>query len=183
MDKYHAIAHDQAMKKLILLRHAKSSWKTSGLDDHQRPLNKRGRAAAPVIATWLRDNWHLPDAILCSSSMRTRETVERMRETVPLMPEPVILGELYHASAEAILETVRGLDSEAVVTGMVVGHEPGMGVLARRLAEARRQAQQISAFPTAAAAIFLLDANNWAEAAPGNARLIGFAKPRDLMQG
>ena len=66
------------MKKVILLRHAKSSWDNPGLDDHDRPLNKRGRAASPVIGEWLTRKQHVPDAILCSTAVRARETLERL---------------------------------------------------------------------------------------------------------
>ena len=167
------------MRRLILLRHAKSSWKHADVEDHDRPLNKRGRAAAPVMARWLRDHGHLPDAILCSSSVRTQETVERMRDTAPDLPKPVVTPDLYHAAPAAILSAIRRLSSQAAATGMVVGHEPGMGILARTLAG--EDAAKIAAFPTAAAAVFRFDIENWADAAPENARLIAFAKPRDLM--
>ena len=167
------------MKKLILLRHAKSSWKHPGLSDHERPLNKRGRAAAPVMACWLRDQGHLPDAVFCSSSVRTQETVARMQEAVPELPEAMTTRELYHADQAEILDLVRRLPGPDVTTGMVVGHEPGIGMLARRLAGSL--AGEIQAFPTAAAAVFLLDIEKWGDAAPERATLTDFAKPRDLM--
>ena len=166
------------MKKLILLRHAKSSWKHPGLADHDRPLNKRGRMAAPVIVHWLQSEGHLPDVILCSSSVRTRETVERMSEALPGLPEPVTRRDLYHATPATILGAVRSRDAHDPGTLMIVAHEPGMGALARELAGDR--ADRIDAFPTAAAAVFLLDVTRWRTTAPDKARLIDFAKPRDL---
>ena len=167
------------MKKLILLRHAKSSWKHPGLSDHDRPLNKRGRAAAPVMAHWLRDQGHLPDAILCSSSKRTQETVERMRGAVPEIPEPLMIRDLYHAAPATIMRKLRTFDDPDADALMVVAHEPGTGALARQLAGSR--ADQIDAFPTAAAAVFLLDIVDWGDASSDRARLIAFAKPRELM--
>ena len=90
------------MKTLYLLRHAKSSWDDPLQSDHARPLNKHGRAAAPLIATWLASRGHVPDTVLCSSAARTRETVDRMRPALPGLPEPMVEEELYHASPDAM---------------------------------------------------------------------------------
>jgi phosphohistidine phosphatase len=63
-------------RTLILIRHTKSDWDDSGLDDHDRPLNDRGRLSAPRIGAWLAEQGFEPDAVLCSTARRTRETWE-----------------------------------------------------------------------------------------------------------
>ena len=64
------------MKSLYLLRHAKSSWKELGLNDHDRPLNKRGRQAAKIMATFLRRSEITPDVVICSTATRAKETLD-----------------------------------------------------------------------------------------------------------
>lgn len=172
------------MKKIILLRHAKSSWDDPSLDDHDRPLNNRGRSAAPVIANWLAHRKHGVDLILCSSAVRTRETVARMRNAVPDLPEPLIEHGLYHASPEMLRERLRALPSDCGAV-MLVGHQPGLSSLARQLAdgtENRRCRRAYEHFPTAAAAVLELDIGAWTDLSYGAARFVDFAKPRELME-
>ena len=171
------------MKTLILLRHAKSSWKHGGLSDHDRPLNKRGRASAPVMAGWLIAKGYLPDTILCSSSARTQETVALMRASQPALPHPAILPELYHAGFEMILASVRDLP-ESTATAMLVAHEPGMSQATRSFATEDvpdRCVRAFGHFPTAAAAIFEFDVGDWDQVSPGTGRFIDFAVPRELL--
>lgn len=170
------------MKTLILMRHAKSSWKDAGLADHDRPLSGRGRRSAPVMAGWLRGRGHLPQRILCSSSERTRETVARMRATWPVLPEPVIRPALYHAETPALLAEIKGL-SDDIRLAMIVGHEPGLGELTQSLAGPGAPegcARAFSHFPTAAVAIFEID-GDWETVRTGAAQFVAFAVPRDLM--
>lgn len=171
------------MKKLILLRHAKSSWNDPTLDDHDRPLNARGKASAPVIAEWLDHRAHLPDVVLSSSSKRTRQTVKRMQKAVPKLPDPIIDPALYHASPSAMCERLAQLPSTAQSV-MLVGHQPGLGSLVRKLSdglETRRCKRAFEHFPTAAAAILEVDIDDWADLDFARARFIDFASPRELM--
>lgn len=171
------------MKKIVLLRHAKSSWKDVTLDDHDRPLNARGRSAAPAIGEWLRYRKHLPDTILCSSSARTRETVKGVAGAVPALPVPEYDPGLYHASPADMLHRLQAL-GPGTGTVMLVGHQPGLGSLVRLLSngtESRRCARAFEHFPTAAAAVLEVDVEDWADLAYGTARFVDFAKPRELM--
>lgn len=171
------------MKKVILLRHAKSSWNDPTLDDHDRPLNSRGRVAAPVIGAWLEYRRHRPDTILCSSSVRTRETVAAIRAQTRHLPEPLIERALYHASPCDMRDRLAELSSRAE-TVMIVGHQPGLSALARKLAdgqENRRCRRAYEHFPTAAAAVLELDIEHWSDLEFGQARFVDFAKPRELM--
>lgn len=172
------------MKKVILLRHAKSSWGDPATDDHDRPLNKRGKAAAPLIGGWLAERHHLPDTVLCSSSERTRETVSRMRPTLGSLPEPVVERALYHASPGVMRDRLAQLPQDCE-TVMLVGHNPGLGSLLRKMSngrENRRCRRAYEHFPTGAAAVLELDLENWSELDFAAARFVDFAVPRELME-
>ncbi|MEM9371746.1 MAG: histidine phosphatase family protein [Pseudomonadota bacterium] len=170
------------MKKVILLRHAKSSWADPNLEDHDRPLNSRGKAAAPIIAKWLAHSHHLPDFILCSSSKRTRQTVKRMRDTLPDLPNPKIEPDLYHAPPETMRQHLAKLP-ESYQSAMLVGHQPGLGAFARKLSNhnvRRRCARAFEHFPTAAAAVLELDLKTWANIEEHTGEFIDFGIPREL---
>lgn len=171
------------MKKVILLRHAKSSWDDPALDDHDRPLNGRGQRSAPVIAAWLAGRKHLPDTVLCSSSKRTRQTVDRMKAEMPEMPDPEVDPGLYHASPCQMRERLAQLPNDCD-TVMVVGHQPGLGSLARKLSDGQerpRCRRAFEHFPTAAAAVLEVDVEDWSKLDFAKARFVDFAKPRELM--
>ena len=129
---------------LLLMRHAKSSWDDEGLGDHERPLNHRGRDAAPKMAQVLVDNNIVPKLILVSSSVRTRETVERMLPVLGAV-EVQVVPELYHAMPMTILKVLdeHGRDADPV---MVVGHNPGLETTVSNVAG------NIVPFPTGAIA-------------------------------
>jgi phosphohistidine phosphatase len=173
------------MKRLVLLRHAKSSWDDPGLRDHARPLAPRGVRAAPEVARWIARHGYVPQLVLCSDSVRTRQTwgliADLWSGTVgppPLSLEP----ELYHASPTGIRRLVADrADDEDVV--LVIGHNPGMHDLALSLtrpgsgeADARLERK----FPTAAVAVIDFDVDDWAELRPGSGRLEAFVRPKDL---
>ena len=131
--------------KLILLRHAKSSWSDPLQSDHERPLNPRGVASAQAIGAWLRAQNHLPTRILCSSAARTRET----RALIGFPDTSTeFLDSLYHASEGALRSTIEQASDTACL--LVIGHNPGLGALALHLAGTALQDEALDAFPTAA---------------------------------
>ena len=166
----------------MLLRHAKSLW-PDGVADHDRPLADRGRRDAPVMGEWLGTSGYAPDAVVCSTAVRARETWELAAEQLPSGHVPVVRYEprVYEASVLGLLMLVREFDP-AWQTAAIVGHNPGMAELTMGLAgqEAAEPPVTFSgAFPTAAAAVLRLP-GPWAEAEPGEARLLAFTVPRDL---
>lgn len=171
------------MKKLILLRHAKSSWKDPELDDHERPLNGRGRRAAPAIGGWLAGHGHRPDRVLCSSARRARETCEGVAGALPGLPEPEIDRRLYHATPDALRERLREI-AEPSPTAMLIGHQPGIGALTRKLAGGKVRPgcrRAFEHFPTAAAAVLEFDIEAWRDLCYGMGRFVDFAVPREVM--
>jgi phosphohistidine phosphatase len=169
------------MKRLYLLRHAKSSWDDPTLGDQDRSLAPRGRRAAKVIAKHLRHNGIAPELVLCSPSRRTRQTLTRIAPGLGKNADVQIEPELYAASAAALLEVLHEVPDE-VESVMLIGHNPGIQDLALSLAGAGPESTRVrSKFPTAALATLELDVS-WRELAPGSAELVSFVKPRELLR-
>jgi phosphohistidine phosphatase len=127
-------------RQLLLMRHAKSDWSSSGMSDKDRPLNARGRAAAPAIAEWLSQREMIPDLILCSAATRTRQTLARMTECWNVAPTIHLIDELYLATDNLILSTAKQFANECdaadiapVTRVLILGHNPGMELLASKL--------------------------------------------------
>ena len=168
------------MRRLILLRHAKSD-RPAGVADRERPLNPRGRRAAPAVGAHLAKAGVRPDLALISPAQRTRETWEAVAAGLG-DPETRWQPEIYEAPAERILAVIRTAPDQAG-TVIVVGHNPGLGDLASDLVgEGPREARSRLAleFPTAAYAVIDFDAARWAEVTPKRGRLERFVRPRDI---
>jgi phosphohistidine phosphatase len=173
------------MLTLSLLRHAKSSWADPALDDHDRPLAKRGVKAMPDIVKYLRREQLRPSLILCSSAVRTRATVALLITGLgPPAPELISDDSLYLAQPSTLLAVIR--ETNAVHTHvMLVGHNPGLHALALELVgDGDRKAVGALAMevPTAALAIFTVPLDSWAEIKSGTGRLDHFATPRRLAE-
>jgi phosphohistidine phosphatase len=167
------------MKRLYLLRHAKSSWDQPALADRDRPLAPRGRRAAKVMAEHLRREGIAPELVLCSPSRRTRQTLKRIAPSLGKHVEVRIEPKMCAASAATLLKALRELP-EGVESLLPIGHNPGIQDLALSLARPGSESVRVrDKFPTAALATLELDAS-WRELAPGSAELIAFVKPKEL---
>lgn len=142
------------MKELLVLRHAKSDHSNPGLRDHERPLNARGRKAAPRVGNLLVAADLRPDLLLCSTAVRAMETAALVAEAAELHMKTEFVDELYLASAHTILDTVttRGGDAQRVLT---VGHNPGMEDVLDLLGLGMLE------MPTAALAHIRFDVEDW----------------------
>jgi len=160
----------------MLLRHAKSDW--PDVPDRDRPLAKRGRRDAPVIGRWLRDHGYLPEAVVCSAARRTRQTWELVAPELGGSPSVTFEPRAYAASALTLLYLVREL-SAAYRAALLIGHNPGMAELADSLAELSDGNGAALRFPTAAVAVLDFP-GDWADLAPGRARLLDYTTPADL---
>lgn len=142
------------MKTLLILRHAKSSWKDAGLPDHERPLNGRGKQDAPRAGEELRRRDLVPQVIVSSTAKRARQTVEALIEASGFEGELTLEAELYGSGAEAYLEAARRLP-QGVQCALLAGHNPDVEELVDLLTgESVRM-------PTAALAQVELDLERW----------------------
>lgn len=166
------------VKRLFLLRHAKSSWNDPGLADHDRPLAPRGRRASALIAEHLRRSRIRPALVLCSSAERTRETLEGVRPALGPVEVRFERG-LYGASSEHLLRRLREVPDE-VESVMLIGHQPAIQELALRLAAEGSELERLSAkFPTAALATLTFP-GEWSELGQEGAELVAYVKPKQL---
>lgn len=171
------------MLTLTLFRHAKSSWELNGVDDRDRPLNARGAAAAPMMGTFLRKEGLIPDLVLCSGAVRTRQTVDLAFADWEPAPKIKYEGALYLADPFDILARVRKTP-RTISHLMVVGHNPGLQILAIELV-GNGDPDQISALsaklPTAGVVVMTFDVKSWRDVGPGKGQLVCFATPKSLM--
>ena len=163
-------------RTLLLLRHAKSDYPT-GVADHDRPLAPRGEREAALAGDWLRASAPAVDAVLCSTAIRTRETLARTGVDAPVN----YLDRLYDATPGAVIEEINRVGAD-VETLLVIGHEPTMSSLALGLAAAEDSnntaAERISTkFPTSAIAV-LRTGEPWDRLTLSGAALVGFHVPR-----
>ena len=167
------------LKHIFLLRHAKSSWDDPDLADRDRPLAARGRRASAAIAEHLGEARIIPGIVLCSSSKRTRETLERISPAWGDGPEVSFEDRLYGASESELLARLQELPGE-LDSVMLIGHQPAIQELTLDLAAEGPEVERAEhKFPTAALAT-LEFAGGWPELAPGVAELISFVRPKDL---
>ena len=140
------------VRRLIVMRHAKSSWKDPNLDDHERPLNKRGRGDAPMVADAIFDRGWIPDLILVSSSKRTLQTLEGMSHRMGKASFEVRSG-IYHATVIDLMEELEDMLDNG--TTMIIGHNPGSEILVNHLSG------EWHTMPTATAVLLLHSGSSW----------------------
>ena len=162
------------MKRLLLLRHAKSSWDEASLSDYDRPLNDRGRHDAPRIGRLLRREDLVPDLIIASSARRAATTAELVAEAASFEGELRYTDELYLAEPELYISLARQVD-EAVNTLLLVGHNPGIQELVALLTS------QDERMATATLACVALPRKAWSSLAVDEEyELQGVWRPREL---
>ena len=163
------------MKTLLVLRHAKSSWSDSALDDHERPLNKRGRRDAPRVGDLVREHGLIPDVVISSDAVRARLTAEAVVEAARYEGEILLDQRLYMASPADILSLLRTVREKAE-TVMIVGHNPGLEELVLQLTGERQD------MPTAALARIVLPVDQWRDLTMSRrGTLGGLWRPKELM--
>ena len=171
------------MNMLHLLRHAKSSAKED-VEDHERPLSRRGHEVARRVGRHLPAMAGTLDLVLCSSALRTRETLDLVLAEFSPRPRSVFEDELYLASRERLMERLRRID-EADANVLLIGHNPGLHELAIALAQESSpdfRALASGKFPTAACASFDVPAR-WSALGYSRHELIGYLTPKSLAGG
>lgn len=137
------------MKRLILIRHAKSGWDDPLADDHERTLTERGHKAADAIGAWLAQNGYLPDIILSSDATRTQQTLAAIH---PHLPHATTKLEklLYLPAPDTILDLAQRRTEDCVA---IISHNPGTGMLAQALVKNRPRHHRFSDYPTCATTV------------------------------
>lgn len=155
------------------MRHAKSSWGDPSLADFERPLNERGRKAAPLVGRFMRRQRLRPDLVLSSPAERARQTAALVIESAGLAAPLRYDERIYEATPARLAEVVSQV-AEAVGELLVVGHNPGLAGLLELLAGESRH------MPTAALARVVLDVEKWGRLRAGVGRVELFVRPKDL---
>ena len=164
--------------RLVLIRHAKSSWDDFSIDDHDRQLNERGRRSAPAIGQWIADRGDIPTEVLCSDAKRTRETLDLLMEQWPTTPTVRYVHALYLAPATAMLAELK--TAKAPIVAMI-GHNPGIGSFACGLVHDRPDHPKYASYPTCATAIIDFDVAQWSDVTAASGRVVAFTTPRELL--
>lgn len=165
------------MKRLILTRHAKSSWDDPLTPDHDRPLNDRGKAAAADLGQWLASRGYVPDEVLCSDALRTRKTWSGIAPALPGTPILTLKPALYHAGPDVILAVLRHASADCV---MLIGHNPGLAEFAARIVARAPLGPEFARFPTGATLVADFDIPAWSDLAFGTGIAVDFIVPREL---
>jgi phosphohistidine phosphatase len=161
------------MKTLLILRHAKSSWKDDSLPDHERPLNKRGKQDAPQVGNLMKKEGLLPDLILCSSAVRAKTTLDLATEALGYNGEIEYRDDLYAFEPGAYLNALSQIP-ESFDLVMIVGHNPALEQLLVGITS------EYQPLPTAALAEVELPIEDWSQISFGmGARLINIWRPKE----
>ncbi len=162
-------------KTLLILRHAKSSWKEPNLTDYQRPLNSRGLSDAPRMGQLLIEQNLIPDLIVASSASRANTTAALIAQECNCIDRIVPYKELYLAAPETHVRVLQEQNNDDS-TIMIVAHNPGVEQLVYDLTGHEE------AMPTAALAVVLLPIDRWADLALSvDGELLAVWRPKELV--
>ena len=165
------------MKTLLILRHAKSSWKHPELSDHDRPLNKRGKRDAPKIGHLLKEKDLVPDLIISSTAVRAEKTAKMVAKASKYKGNVTLTDSLYAAGPDAYIDILRNLQDK-YNTVLVIGHNPGVEELVNILS-----GEEDHIMPTCALAHVRLDIQSWSDIVQmtGKGRLVRLWNPHELL--
>ena len=160
-------------KKLIIVRHSKSSWKDLSLDDFNRPLNKRGKEDGPIISNYLSKRTNFIDLLHSSSSVRTFQTSKFFTERIKF-GKVKYDDNLYHSSSESILNLIKNY-SNKYSSVMLIAHNPGLTHLINQITNI-----SLDNLPTTGLAEIHFSCNKWNEISSKNSNLIDLKFPKQL---
>ena len=176
------------MRRLMLLRHAKTETEAPSGRDRDRRLDDRGRNDAAEIGGWIAGHPPFPDSVLVSPAIRAHQTWEiawaAMKAAAP-QPQVEFLPELYGADPAQLLHAIRAASTGDPRQMMLVGHNPGMHELALTLAgsgEDKARKALADNLPTSGLAMFDFAIDDWADVAFRQGRLVSFVSPRLLKE-
>jgi phosphohistidine phosphatase len=161
------------MKRLLLVRHAKSDWSDPSLPDHDRPLNKRGERDAPRMAALWAESLPVPDLIVSSTARRARQTATAFAKAWKKDPKTILLREdLYLASPRTWLKVVKSLPREAQFVALF-GHNEGISEFVEELL-----GRDWESMPTCAGALVSMAIEEWADVSAGLGMLERYEYPK-----
>ncbi|MEO1140453.1 MAG: histidine phosphatase family protein [Pseudomonadota bacterium] len=163
------------MRRLVLMRHAKSSWDDPRMEDHDRPLNGRGKRSAKALGDWLRKKNIFVDQALVSSSERTRETFRRLK----IECDRTYLDRLYHAGPDDMMDVLKGAVGQTV---LMLGHNPGIAWFAQDVVATVPDHPRFHDYPTCATLVATFDIDAWRDVKPGQGQVDAFVIPRELTE-
>jgi phosphohistidine phosphatase len=162
------------MKKLFLIRHAKSSWDDPAMADENRPLNKRGKKDAPLMGNILHQQGILPDLIISSPAKRAYSTAKKIAKELQYPKKNIqTVDRLYHSSADTLLEIIRS-QPQAIQTLMLFAHNPGLTDLVALLCD-----NQIENIPTTGVVCIQFHTDLWTEAGKSNGQFVSMDFPKN----
>lgn len=162
------------MKKLILIRHAKSSWSTPAQRDFDRPLNDRGQRDAPVMGSRLKAAGLRPDLVIASTARRAEETARHIAAGTGYDTDRILWQESLYHCAPAVFEEVLADVSDDVETVFIVAHNPGISEFAASLDASR----SVHHMPTCATVGIAADVHRWSDFVQADTRLFLFDSPK-----
>jgi phosphohistidine phosphatase len=173
------------MRRLMLLRHAKTETEAPSGKDHDRRLDDRGRADAADIGAWLARHRHVPDLVLVSTAVRAQQTWDVVHDAIRALSQPLVahLPELYGAGPSQILQIVHAVDTEDPQNLLVIGHNPGMHELALALigsGDAAGRRALADNLPTSGMTVIDFPVEDWKHAGFKGGRLGLFISPKLL---
>lgn len=161
------------MKKLFLMRHAKSSWKDETLDDFERPLNTRGERDVLTMAQRLKNRDIMPELIVSSAAKRAKKTAKKLAKTLEYDKKKILfLKELYESDESFIMKLLQGMD-DRVETLLIIGHNPEFNIVAEELVGFDEN------IVTSGVVEIVFDVEQWNEVGAENARLISYDYPKN----
>src|SRR5437764_7901080 len=170
------------MRRLVLLRHAKSDWAGIGVKDQDRGLAARGRNSAPRMGAYMAHHALVPDLVLVSTATRARDTWALVADAFDRPPRVLYDQRLYETGPDAILDVIRSTKRD-VHALLIVGHNPGLSDLAELLiasGDTDARERLLDKFPTAGLAVIDFPIDDWAKLHPKSGRLDRFVAPRQL---
>lgn len=144
------------MKRLILVRHAKSSWNFPELSDHDRPLNKRGQRDAPKMAHHIAELFPRPELFISSTSVRTNQTARHFLEAYAIPPDQILQeSDLYHPGLENFVSVISSI-ADRIGTVMMFSHNPGVTSFVNRMTKS-----YVDNVPTCGVAVIDFEIESW----------------------
>ena len=159
------------MKRLYIIRHAKSDWTNENLDDFDRPLNKRGKKNAPFMGKILRKKDVVPDLIISSPAYRARTTAVKIAKEIGYYEDIMFNEYIYEADLGTLLDIVNFIEDEYDDV-FIIGHNPGLNMLGFYLVDFNDN------LPTCGILEIKLECNSWREVKKANAQLVSFEYPK-----